>query len=195
MRKHILIFLLILILCVTILLASCKDPSNQDKEVGGENDRIRGEYVFSNYEEYETFYNVFIQYNTERYFVPNDKDQSFKFEYTFLSEGVEYSDYQAGKFDIVFGYQTMYVNITYKGDDNYRVEGKCLAFDDKTQMENLEYKITENDGKIFNKDGRLILNIYSGENLIYVGKIKETANRETMDTISKNLLNSFNFGG
>ncbi len=197
-----------LILCLSVLFAcrntvdsandmnTMNNVTNNDSQLeGGTNSRVVCTYFFDSYYDYQSFYNIFIDYNTERYVVPNDSNEEFEFEYVFVSEGVELSDYMNKRFDIDFDYQTMHVNITYKADKNYRVEGICLVADETTKLDNIKYEITENDGKILSNDGRkFLLNVYSNEKLIYIGRIDNSVNLKTVNDVSEKLLNYFIIG-
>lgn len=203
MSRNLIFVVLICLLCVLTIFAGCDvldvpdDPvvtppdSNADRPVGGKEDRILGLYIFKTFEEYNEFYKIFINYNTERYFVPHGADGEFKFEYKFVSEGVEYSEFYEKKYAIDYPNQLMYVDIISNEDSGYCVQGLCFAFTDEFEPTAVTYNITENDGKFHLDNGGLLLNVYGDGSLIFVGRISKSANSDTIDTISKKLVNYF----
>lgn len=77
---------------------------------GGPHSRVAGCYEFKSFDDYIVFYDIFKNYNEERYWVPKSSS-NFDITYTFKSEGMYLDDVNAKRYDLDFKYQTMMVDI------------------------------------------------------------------------------------
>lgn len=112
---------LIVGLLIIFGLSSCNlnydSSSISDDTDGGPHSLVVGMYFFYSFDEYKYFYDIFKDYNTERYWVPIDNgdfDMYYKFRCV-----AHLDDLEANRYDIEFIIQDMYV---YISDDNFSLE-------------------------------------------------------------------------
>lgn len=162
-----------------------EENNSQDIPEGGGYGRICATYLFATYKDFQEFYSVFVNYNSERYIVPNDNTMFFKLHYRFDSNGMKYADYKTGRYDFKFQSQVMNVNIVYMSEDvGYFITGRCLPIDETQPLGEIKYTLQK-------KTNGYSLEIYSGEQLIYVGKLSNNANPEAIDRLTQHILKLF----
>lgn len=98
----------------TTNISSANNSSTIDDIDGGEHSRVVGMYTFDTFKEYQNFYVVFKQYNSERYLAPIDSFKNIndiKIRYVFKSEGMLLDDVNEKRYDLNFDYQTMTIKM------------------------------------------------------------------------------------
>ncbi len=170
------------IVCITFLFTGCGD----DRIVGGPEGPIYGRYPFANYEEFKAFYEIFIDYNEERYFVPETAENGLLFKYEFTSAGVKLNLYKEKRYNLDFPNPQMFVEITSVTDEDFYFKGDWMDVKDVNLSETFTYQITENYRK------KTCLNIYSNEDIIFAGEFTETLSTEDINAFAEKLLQSFN---
>lgn len=166
-------------------IAEEEDNNSQDIPEGGGYGMICAPYPFATYKDFQEFYSVFVNYNSERYIVPNDNTMFFKLYYLFESNGMKYADYKTGRYDFKFKSQVMNVNIVYMAEDEgYFITGRCLPIDETKPLGEIKYTLQK-------KTNGYSLEIYSGEQLIYVGKLSNNANPKAIDRLTPLILKLF----
>ncbi len=178
MRKF--ISVLMSAVCITFLFTGCNQGD------GGPEGPIFGRYPFDNHGEFKAFYEIFIDYNEERYFVPETAENGLLFKYEFTSAGVKLNLYKEKRFDLDFPNPQMFVEITSVADEDFYFKGECMDVKDVNLSETFTYQITENYRK------KTCLSIYSNEDLIFTGEFTETLSTEDIDAFAEKLLQSFN---
>ncbi len=168
--------------CMTFLFTGC------DQGDGGPYGPIYGEYPFANYEEFKAFYEIFVNYNEERYFVPQATTDDLLFNYMFTSAGVKLNEYKTKRYDLDFPNPQMFVEISSIADENPCFKGECLDIKDVTLSETFIHKT------FVSNRGKTCLEIYSNEDLIFTGEFAEILSTEDIDAFAEKLLQSFNKG-
>ena len=77
---------------------------------GGPDSKVVGLYSFSSHEEYLNFYELFKDYNSQRYWAPINSDD-FEVFYFFRTEGINLKDFNAKRYDLIFQGQNMFVSL------------------------------------------------------------------------------------
>lgn len=137
-------FALALSALAAIGLTACgnqNDDLNSQIE-GGEFGRIAATYVFDNPTEFCAFYNQFKENNPQRYLIPLHDNPALPFECIVTAEGVLYRDYVSQRYDIVFPFPGLYINISFTEAE---IEGRCFdvsSFVETLPLE-LSYKIDD----------------------------------------------------
>ncbi len=129
-------------------LSSCNSNYDSsfisDNTDGGPYSRVVGSYFFYSFDDYQYFYEIFKDYNIERYWQPID-DEDFDMCYRFQSGGVYLDDIRENRYDIDFDLQSMYVHIS---DEDFSLELSVYDINyvysvDVFNIEELSYSLSE----------------------------------------------------
>ncbi len=124
-------------------LFSCESNSSESV-IGGLYGDVRWNYEFESYTDYLEFYNIFKDYNEERYWVPSSDSNYFDVIYNFDTYPVTLIDAKESRYDIDFWFQTMYATLS---NDIFEIVFtiNCLNESDFTNNASLETNLVIND--------------------------------------------------
>lgn len=109
-----------------ICFVGCSETSNSSfKDVdGGPHSMVVCEYNFDDFDDFLNFYEVFNNYNTQRYWTPVDNDKiDLDISYTFRSEGVLLDYVKERRYDLTFPFQNLFVSIN-NDDFSFKIDLK-----------------------------------------------------------------------
>ncbi len=94
-------------LAIMFSLCSCEESECEKGVVGGLCSQVRWIYQFESYEDYSEFYDIFKDYNEERYWVPSSDSNYFEVAYDFYTCPIRLKDALDRRYDLEFSGQEL----------------------------------------------------------------------------------------
>lgn len=191
-----------MILMFSLLLCGCSnissDLSSNSSSIGNEcptsgcieggpGSLIYGKYYFYNgFDEYLEFYEIFKQYNIERYLQPIDDNSTMTYQYRFTTCPIVWEYVRDRKYDLDFQDPHMYVKINTNLND-FELRGECMEVYETYELSDIRMEFEKTKYELF-------INLFCAEKIIFKGKITSSLSESEINEICLAIVEEFKGG-